>query len=527
MTRTARRKAGLRPVTVAIGLVILIGTFVMAVLAQLVNHGSDARLLRLQVRQAATVLAAAEPEIQTEMNDGLHVAEATGSPAAFQRFMASPTAPRRFASVSLWRRSGSTVSMEALVGSPPNLVADGRAAGFLSSTSPSSRLHVTGLLAGPHGERIGYADMPVGDRNLIVYAESSLPNSKRVTLPRNSAFSDLNFALYLGPVASPAQLIESSVPTPIRGLKASSTLAFGDTWITVVGTPTTNLAGGLSSALPWIVLSVGVVFAGASTVLAEYVQRRRTHAEKLAAENERLYLEQRSIASDFQHALLPALPAVEGMELGARYIPGTTGLDVGGDWYDVIQTGPRACTFVVGDVSGHGLRAATTMAALRFATRAYVADAGEPAALLERLGRLQELDDETFATVLVGVIDLDTRIMTVASAGHLPPLLITGSGADYVPVEATTPIGIGRPAPEEVTVTVPPGTVVVAYTDGLVERPGESILDGLERLRTVDVPAGTSLETVLDRLVDRLVPTGSTDDTALLALRWTEPDSRG
>lgn len=508
----------------AIGLVILMGTIVLAALAQLVNHGSDARLLHLQVRQAATVLTAAVPEIQTEMNDGLHVAEATGSPAAFTRFMSSPDAPRHFASVSLWRRSGSTVSMEALVGSAPNLVADGRARSFLGAAGPSPQLHVTGILAGPHGERIGFADRPPGDRNLIVYAESALPASKRVALPRSSAFGDLNFALYLGPAASPSQLIESSVPLPIRGLTASSSLAFGDTSITVVGTPTANLAGGLSAALPWIVLSAGVVFAGASMVLAEYVQRRRAHAETLASENERLYLEQRRIASDFQHALLPALPEVDGMELGARYIAGTTGLDVGGDWYDVIQTGPRSCTFVVGDVSGHGLRAATTMAALRFATRAYVADAGEPSVLLERLGRLQELDDETFATVLAGTIDLDRGTMTVASAGHPPPLLLDGSGTRYVPVKATTPIGIGRPAPEALTVPVPPGTLVVAYTDGLVERPGESIDDGLERLRTVEVPAGASIETILDLLVERLVPTGAGDDTALLALRWIRPE---
>lgn len=119
----------------------------------------------------------------------------------------------------------------------------------------------------------------------------------------------MNFALYLRPKADPSQLIEASAPVPLQGLRASSTLAFGDTWITVVGTPTTELAGGLSSSLPWIVLVIGGLLTGAAAGLAEYVLRRRERAEQLARENERLYLEQRSIALNFQHALRPRPPS--------------------------------------------------------------------------------------------------------------------------------------------------------------------------------------------------------------------------
>ncbi len=519
MTRIKGRRLGLRPVTMAIGLVILAGTILLAALAQVVNHGSNQRLVRLQVRQAATVLTAALPEIQTEMDDGLHVAEATGSPATFKRFMVNPGAPRHFISISLWRRTGSKVTMEALIGSPPNLVADGRAESFLGSAGPSPQLHITGLLPGPQGPRIGYADAGSSGPGLIVYAESAVPAARHLVVPQGSAFKDLNFALYLGPAARRSQLIESSVPAPIHGLQASATLPFGNTTITLVGTPRTDLAGGLSQALPWIVLAAGAVFAAGSMALGEYVQRRRDHAEKLAAENERLYLEQRRIAAEVQHALLPALPEVDGLEIGARYIAGTAGLDVGGDWYDVIQTDPRTCTFVVGDVCGHGLRAAAAMAALRFATRAYAADASRPAHLLEKLGRLQELDDDTFATVLVGCIDLEAGTMTVASAGHPPPLLIADGAACYLPIQPSAPIGVEQPTPVPVTVALPPGAVVVAYTDGLVERPGESIDDGLDRLRLAGVTPDAPVEAVLERLVEALLPAAARDDTALLVLR--------
>lgn len=511
----------LRPATLGVGLVALIGTVVLAVLAQMVNHGSNTRLIRLQVRQAATVLTASVPSLQAELLDGLHVALATGSPSDFERFMSARVGGTGFASVSLWRRSGSDVTMEGLVGRPPRLVSDGRASSVLGSATPSPRLHIVGVLGSPPGDRLGYVEDPLGDHSLLVYAESAIPVSRRFAVPRNSAFSDLNLALYLGPTADPSRLLESSIPLPVRGLEASSTVPFGDSFITVVGTPREPLAGRLSSALPWIVLGAGLVFTVASVALAEYVLRRRAQAERLAAENERLYLEQRAIASDFQQALLPELPRVKGMELAARYIAGTSGLDVGGDWYDVMQSSPGSCTFVIGDVCGRGLQAAATMAAVRFATRAYVMDGAGPADVLERLGRLPGLGDESFATVLVGTVDLASRHMTLASAGHLPPLIIDGRGSRYVPVTATTPIGVGRPAPEPVTVSVPPGSVVVAYTDGLVERRGESIDDGMERLRGLDVAESAgSVEALLDHLVAALVTTAAHDDTAVVALRW-------
>ncbi len=509
----------LRAITVTVALVGIITTIVLTALARLVDIGSDQRLLRLQVRQSASALAAALPSIQTELLDGLQVAQATGSPARFEQFMGAKLGTGGFASVSLWKRSGTALSVQASVGASPALVADGRARSFLAGLAPNPRLQVTDILPDRPADRIGFAEMPPGDRDLIVYAEKSLPAGRHLRVPRRSAFSDLNFAVYLG-ATTPSRLLEASVPTPIHGLKSSSTVPFGNTALTLVGTPTTDLAGGLSDALPWIVLGLGLPLSAVGAVLAEYVMRRRNRAEDLAGENERLYLEQRRIATDLQQALLPVLPEVPGLDIGARYIAGTAGLDVGGDWYDVIPRDGGACTFVVGDVCGRGLKAATTMAALRFATRAYAAEGADPAALLRKLSGLQIFDDDTFATVLVGAVDVTGRSLTLASAGHPPPLLLTDSQGCFVPVPSGVPVGVGQATAEAVTVEIPPGSILVAYTDGLVERRDQAIDEGMERLRTVNVVADSPVEALLDRLVTGLAPSAAPDDTALLALRW-------
>lgn len=485
------------------------------------HHRAQQHLLRQQVNQAASALATALPQIQIELDDSLQVAQATGSPSAFQRFASARSGHGiMFASVSLWRRTGGSVQQIARVGSPPTLVADGRVA-FLTDLTPGPAIRVAPLL--PAGARmaLGFADMPAGDTDLIVYAETLLPPGRRLPVARGNAFGDLRFALYLNSVA-PENLLESSAPTPLRGSRATATSPFGDSSIVLVGTTRTDLTGTLSAILPWLVLSAGLVLTLAATRMTELLARRRRIAEELAEENQRLYLEQRNIATTVQHALLPELPKLEELEVGARYLPGTAGLDVGGDWYDVVGEAGR-CTFVVGDVSGRGLRAATTMASLRFATRAYVAQGDRPEAILEKLGRLHDLDaDEMFATALIGVIDIPGRRITVATAGH-PPLLVVGrDGGWFIDAPAAPPLGveIGHPTPPATTIEIPEGSLIVAYTDGLVEHRGQPLGVGMEKLRTSPIDPERPVEETLDRLIADLLPEGPIDDTALLGVRW-------
>jgi anti-anti-sigma factor len=180
-------------------------------------------------------------------------------------------------------------------------------------------LQVTGILTG-RPPRLGYAEVPPGDTGLIVYVETMLPAKRTVAMPKSSAFNDLNFAIYLGRTQSSSQLIEATLPTPVRGLRSVAKVPFGDTAMTLVGAPTTQLAGGLSAALPWIVLGVGVFVSLLSASTVEYVARRRQLAEDLAKENERLYVEQRNIAGTLQHALLPEVPNLNA----SRWRPATS-----------------------------------------------------------------------------------------------------------------------------------------------------------------------------------------------------------
>ncbi|MGH9293989.1 MAG: PP2C family protein-serine/threonine phosphatase, partial [Acidimicrobiales bacterium] len=363
-----------RLVSVGVAVIALALTGVLTGFSAAAHRSSEEHLLQLQVRQAAAAVSASVPSIQAQIADALEVASATkANPRTFSRFFAAKIDPSgSFASASLWRLRDGGATELASTGSAVQLVQDGRAQAFFARVHPSSRLFVTAILPGPV-RRIGYAYMAPGtDSGLLVYTESRLPSKQRVTVPPSSAFQDLNFALYLGPKERSADLIETSVRLPITGLRAAASVPIGDRVITLVGAPARDLTDALSAALPWIVLAVGIVLSLGSAGAVEYVSRRRRVAEELAAENAVLYLEQRGIAGTLQRALLPsAMPDVGGIEVGARYLPGVSGIDVGGDWYDVIDTADGRCIFVVGDVSGRGLHAATTMASLRYATRAY------------------------------------------------------------------------------------------------------------------------------------------------------------
>ena len=188
----------------------------------------------------------------------------------------------------------------------------------------------------------------------------------------------------------------------------------------------------------------------------------------------------------------------------------------------MIPTGNGRAVFVVGDVSGRGLSAATTMASLRHAIRAYAVQGGGPAVILAKLGELIGQPEEGyFATVLCGSLDVDRHLLTVASAGHFAPLVVEGGTAHYVDLDVGPPIGV-RPRQEapEVTVTVPPGATVVAFTDGLVERRGEHLDVGLDRLAHAAAGHRGSIDDLLGRLLVDLAPAGSDDDIAILGVQW-------
>jgi serine phosphatase RsbU (regulator of sigma subunit) len=494
---------------------------VLAWLASSVNANNNEKLLDQQVAQAATLLATQVAVIQTQMADIGQVADATaGRPEPFTNF-ASATALSPDMSMSLWRVTGDQVERLAVHGADPQLPAGGPDA-FFGGLEPTGQLAVAGVLQGDP-PRLAYALMPaVQTGGLVVYAE--VPLNRRVSVEAGAAYGGLDLAVYLGDQPDPDQLIQTTAPIPIGGDTATTQVPFGDSTFTVVAAARTGLTGPLSAALPWIVLGGGALLALAGGATAGSLSRRRAVAERLAADNAELYRQQRGIAGTLQHALLPEVPHLDGVEVAARYVAGVDELEVGGDWYDVIPGPAGRSVFVVGDVSGQGLAAATTMASLRFAVRAYVAQGDDVATVLTRLRGLLDISaDHQFATVLMGELDPSAGLVRVVSAGHFGPLLISDGRAEFLECAVAPPVGVPATAPPAVAEARVSGPVtLLAFTDGAVERRGEVIDTGLERLRsTAAAAAGQPLPTVLDRLMQMPDVSGGRDDTVILGLRWT------
>ncbi|MFD0904349.1 SpoIIE family protein phosphatase [Actinomadura sediminis] len=214
----------------------------------------------------------------------------------------------------------------------------------------------------------------------------------------------------------------------------------------------------------------------------------------IVLENARRYSRERATALALQRSLLPnRLSAPSSVEVRHRYLPGSKLVEVGGDWYESIALPGARVALIVGDVAGHGVRAAVTMGRLRTALHTLANLELPPADALHVMHELMiELGEQEphFATCVYAVYDATTGTIEIASAGHLPPLL-AGPGGDneYLRVPPAPPLGVaGGTAIESREFTVEDGSLFVIYTDGLVENRGRDIDDGLARLRTIFGP---------------------------------------
>jgi anti-sigma regulatory factor (Ser/Thr protein kinase) len=291
-----------------------------------------------------------------------------------------------------------------------------------------------------------------------------------------------------------------------------------------------------------------------------------------ALDNARLYVREREGALMLQRSLLPqVVPEPPGVSIAFRYVPGSSAAEVGGDWFDVISLAGGRIAFVVGDVMGHGLNAAATMGRLRTAVRTL---AGLDMAPDELLRRVNDLGDDMaqnqvegwMATAVYAVYDPSTHRCAIAQAGHLPPVLVeprddarlrrdralraadqpgcaddtdgreqtdggdtarfAGYGDDPERCDARlldlptgVPLGVGGVRFETTELEVPDGSVLVLYTDGLVEARGQDISTGLERLRLTLCRQPASLEDSCDELLATMEPGREPDDVALLMAR--------
>ena len=225
-----------------------------------------------------------------------------------------------------------------------------------------------------------------------------------------------------------------------------------------------------------------------------------------------------------QRSLLPARPPeVAGFEVAARYVPGAE-VGVGGDWYDLFTLPSGRVGVVIGDVAGNGLRAAVVMGRIRSALRAYALETDDPAEVLTRLDRkIQFFEPDAMATAAYVVIDLARSTMNVSLAGHLPPILIDADGTTRLLVApADLPLG-AYPNPPRTVHTVPLPDALLLYTDGLVERRGRILTDGIREL--LDVLTSRSAEGMCAQASTVLHHAPAVDDVAMIALRRLSPAS--
>lgn len=228
-------------------------------------------------------------------------------------------------------------------------------------------------------------------------------------------------------------------------------------------------------------------------------------------------------AEVLQRALLPSsLPEVPGIELTSRYLPGDSGASVGGDWYDAVGLPDGRVVLLVGDVVGKGVRAATAMGVLRQSVRVLVDVDPSPSAVLDGLERVLDREDRSFATVACLLLDPAAGIVTVARAGHPPPVLVEADGRTVL-LEAglSPPLGAGVLRHAQATLPLPAGSVIVLYTDGVVEDRAGDIEERLRRLRrhlSTAVSAGADLDHLADAVVASR-PETHPDDIAVLVAK--------
>jgi serine phosphatase RsbU (regulator of sigma subunit) len=523
-----------------VSLIGILITLSLSWTAWILNRSNDHRLLEVQTKQAGAVISSTILGIANPLATGLKIEAATGGTGQqFKQFMAAYAGPGQlFSSASLWEVGPSSLRTVATVGSTPALQPTSKEAQSLAAAARFSSSFVVIQLHSGSVQSIGYAVAENGNPAFVIYAERAIPANRRVPIETNSAFADLNFATYLGSRLDATDVATTDLAPnqlPLRGDVARVVIPFGNTKLTLVASPRSQLGGTIGAELPWIFLVFGAVLTAITAVVANQLVRRRRKAEHdsrtIAGLYDRLdglYGEQRTIAETLQRALLPQQhPSIPNLEIASRYVAGTVGVDVGGDWYSVIALDDRRFAFVVGDVSGRGIGAAAIMARLRFTIRAYLLEGHAPDVVLAMCS--QQLDvivDGYLATALVGVGDWTTGEITLANAGHMAPLILENASPTYVETVVGPLLGLGPSTYGLTTIRVPSGSTFLAFTDGLVERREEHLDTGFERLAVAVARPATDLEAWLSQVVAAMEHDGAEDDIAILALRWSVAGDR-
>ena len=258
---------------------------------------------------------------------------------------------------------------------------------------------------------------------------------------------------------------------------------------------------------------------------ATLAHRLAEHAA-VCMDNGRLYDRERRTSRTLQRSLLPvALKTPPGMRIAHRYLPAGQTSRIGGDWYDAIPLPDGKVALVVGDAMGHGTAAALVMGQLRTAVRILARLGLPPAELLHHLDEIaQELTTAQFATCVYALCDPASRLLTIARAGHVPPVLAAADGSSQVlDLPPGLPLGVGEANYEAMEIHVPDDGTLILCTDGLVESRDRDMDSGLAELRSLLPGALPDLDAACEAIVKHLHTATSTDDATVLLARLTSP----
>jgi serine phosphatase RsbU (regulator of sigma subunit) len=279
-----------------------------------------------------------------------------------------------------------------------------------------------------------------------------------------------------------------------------------------------NMYGQAPGAFTDTSRQVADVFARQAMLMLGYLQQLHTERAEHAREHQ--------VAATLQRSLLPTLPTIAGISSAARYLVSGDGVQVGGDWYDLFALPDGVVGVAIGDVMGHDVAAAAAMGQLRSVLRSYAYEGSSPSVVLDRLDRLvQGFDMAEVATAIYGrlILDAGAAMLLFSNAGHLPPLVRHPDGTvERLDRGASPLIGVLPSARRsEAAVALAPGSLLVLYTDGLVETRHRPYDHGIDLMASTLAALNLDAEPdqVCDTLLDRLVDHRQDDDIALLTLR--------
>jgi serine phosphatase RsbU (regulator of sigma subunit) len=511
-------------------LLLLFGaTAVVTVVTGMVVDNQEHKLLTERANEVNLVLNTSISTVSTDLSVLAREVTRGGSSQFVQEAQAQLSTSRNPVAVGLMRPSGDSFVVVASAGQGLRTGEElsGVPAIAMRLSQHSSTMVATGVYGSGTSRSVGYALQAPG--GLVVYRQSILGPIRPPAQAGTAPFSELHVVVYSSARPDASQvLVATTKALPLRGTVRYVPLMAGATrWLTGV-TAVHPLVGSVANAAPWVAMATGLVGSILVFLLLEAMAYRRDSAVQ-ALESEQRF------AEALQRRLLPTLPVFAGLDVASSYVAGADRQQVGGDWFDVFELPSRQVAVVIGDVMGHDVDAAATMAQVRAALRSYALEGGDPARTLVQLARFVELFGvSAVVTAIYGLLDLPgadgSRQFRWANAGHLPPMVRHPDGRVEELAEPSSPL-LGAPSTQprltgQTRLDV--NSTLLLYTDGLVEVEGQDLSENLEQLSAILSKADRPVvQDVCAAIVEARLPVRRRDDLAILVVKITEPPSSG